>query len=86
MQTVQLNIQLDISRDILDKVMFLLENLPKNKVKLKIKDDFSSLSTDSFDVDNSRQSEVNAFQELSNISLEKIWDNKEDEVYDRFLK
>jgi hypothetical protein len=36
MQTVQLNIQLDISRDILDKVMFLLDNLPKNKVKLKV--------------------------------------------------
>ena len=32
MQTVQLN----ISRDILDKVMFLLDNLPKNKVKLKV--------------------------------------------------
>jgi hypothetical protein len=36
MQTVQLNIQLDISKDILDKVMFLLDNLPKNKVKLKV--------------------------------------------------
>ena len=36
MQTVQLNIQLDISRDIFDKVMFLLDNLPKNKVKLKV--------------------------------------------------
>ena len=27
-------IQLDVSSDIFDKVMFLLENLPKNKVKL----------------------------------------------------
>ena len=27
-------IQLDISSDIFDKVMFFLENLPKNKVKL----------------------------------------------------
>jgi len=36
MQTVQLNIQLDINQDILDKVMFILDNLPKNKVKLKV--------------------------------------------------
>ncbi len=25
------------------------------------------------------------FQEFSNIVLEKVWDNKEDEIYDRFL-
>lgn len=48
MQTVQLNIQLDISRDILDKVMFLLENLPKSKVKLKIMNNIFTPSTDSF--------------------------------------
>ena len=27
-------VQLDISNDIFDKVMFFLENLPKNKIKL----------------------------------------------------
>jgi hypothetical protein len=32
---MQRTIQLDISTDIFDKVMFWLENLPKNKVKLK---------------------------------------------------
>ncbi len=32
-------IQLDVSSDIFDKVMFFLENLPKNKVKLNF--DFS---------------------------------------------
>ena len=31
--TIQ-NIQLEISSDIFDKVMFFLENLPKNKIKL----------------------------------------------------
>jgi hypothetical protein len=31
-------IRLDISNDIFDKVMFLLENLPKNKVKLLIEE------------------------------------------------
>ena len=30
--------------------------------------------------------ELDGFQELSNISLEKVWDNQEDEVYDRFLR
>ncbi|NKQ41623.1 MAG: hypothetical protein HF962_08660 [Sulfurovum sp.] len=29
-------VQLDISSDIFDKVMFFLENLPKNKVKLNL--------------------------------------------------
>jgi hypothetical protein len=29
-------IQLDISSDIFDKVIFFLENLPKNKVKLNL--------------------------------------------------
>ena len=32
---MQRTIQLDISTDIFDKVMFWLENLPKNKVRLK---------------------------------------------------
>ena len=29
-------VQLDISSDIFDKVMFFLENLPKNKIKLNL--------------------------------------------------
>ena len=41
--TIQ-TIQLDISNDIFDKVMFFLENLPKDKVKLKIADNISTLS------------------------------------------
>jgi len=32
-------IRLDISNDIYDKVMFILENLPKNKVKLHLERD-----------------------------------------------
>lgn len=32
-------IRLDISNDIYDKVMFILENLPKNKVKLQLEKD-----------------------------------------------
>ena len=37
-------IQLDISSDILDKVMFFLENLPKDKVKLQIGNNISNIS------------------------------------------
>ncbi|HHH18975.1 MAG TPA: hypothetical protein ENK86_00470 [Campylobacterales bacterium] len=29
-------VRLDISNDIFDKVMFFLENLPKNKIKLEL--------------------------------------------------
>ncbi len=32
-----------------------------------------------------KQDESKAFQTLSNASLERIWDNQEDEAYDRFL-
>ena len=41
---MQQSIQLDISSDIFDNVMFFLENLPKDKVKLKIADNFSVLN------------------------------------------
>jgi hypothetical protein len=38
------------------------------------------------EVDLKFKKERDEFQELSNLSLEKVWDNKEDEVYDRFLR
>ena len=41
---MQQTVQLDISSDVFDKVMFFLENLPKDKVKLKIADGLSTLS------------------------------------------
>ena len=41
---MQQTIQLDISSDIFDKVMFFLENLPKDKVKLQIADNLSTLN------------------------------------------
>ena len=41
---MQQTVQLDISSDVFDKVMFFLENLPKDKVKLKISDSLSTLS------------------------------------------
>ena len=41
---------------------------------------------DESEVDWKLKNKRDEFQELSNLSLEKIWDNKEDEVYDRFLR
>ena len=41
---MQQRVQLDISSDVFDKVMFFLENLPKDKVKLKIADSLSTIS------------------------------------------
>lgn len=39
-------IRLDISTDIFDKVMFFLENLPKNKVKLQLENRFNQQDTE----------------------------------------
>ena len=81
MQTVQLNIQLDVSRDILDKVMFLLDNLPKNQVKLKIMNNILTPSTepfnprDFFGVGNSSKSEIDSYLRESNSD----WDSYIDE-------
>jgi len=38
-------VQLDISNDIFDKVMFFLENLPKNKIKLNLDTVFNQKSS-----------------------------------------
>jgi len=37
-------VQLDISSDIFDKVMFFLEHLPKNKIKLNFDNVFNQSS------------------------------------------
>jgi len=37
-------IQLDISNDIYDKVMFFLENLPKNKITLNVDNSSKNIS------------------------------------------
>ena len=43
-RNMQQRVELDISSDVFDKVMFFLENLPKDKVKLKIADSLSTIS------------------------------------------
>lgn len=74
MQTVRL----DISNDIFDKVMFLLQNLPKNKVKLSFENKQSyDESQNSFDpkeffgVANSSKKEIDIYLSQSRDE----WDN-----------
>lgn len=58
-------------------------NLPKNMINIDIEKRKSQNKTDNL---YTHEDKLSNFQELSNSSLEKIWNNKEDEVYDRFLK
>ena len=77
MQTVRL----DISNDIFDKVMFFLENLPKNKIKLNFenivftspKETFNP--RDFFGVANSSKAEIDSYLKQNNNE----WDNYIDE-------
>ena len=36
-------------------------------------------------INNTKDSEISDISKLSNKSFENIWENKEDEVYDKFL-
>ena len=40
---------------------------------------------ESYHLDSKKQ-EGTDFMKLSNVALEKVWDNKEDSVYDKYLK
>lgn len=58
-------IQLDVSNDIFDKVMFFLENLPKNKVKLN----FENILNSHKDEDNSMFGDfLNTTQKVKSIT------------------
>jgi len=71
-------VQLDISSDILDKVMFLLDNLPKNKVKLKV---INNIFTSPKENRISEKKE-SSLQTLQTSSMNRTWDNREDEAWD----
>ncbi|RKY52294.1 MAG: hypothetical protein DRP93_08370 [Candidatus Neomarinimicrobiota bacterium] len=77
MQTVRL----DISSDIFDKVMFLLENLPKSKVRLKIENNIFTAPKEAFNprdffgVANSSKAEIDKYL----IENSNEWDNYIDE-------
>ncbi len=69
-------IQLDVSNDIFDKVMFFLENLPKNKVKLN------------FDISPKKEKKPDIFSQtaglLSSQQIDPIaWQNQIRSEWDR---
>jgi len=67
---MQQTIQLDISSDIFDKVMFWLENLPKTKVKLK---EIKNIVTPSNDYFSSKIDKyIFALTELDGTNRQKI--------------
>ncbi len=61
-------IQLDISIDIFDRVVKFLKTLPKNKIKLKIEDNIIFKKKVSL-------------QTLQSSSMNKTWNNIEDEAW-----
>jgi len=74
-------IRLDISNDIFDKVMFLLENLPKNKVKLQIEEnnsfeDKTFNPKNFFAVDNSSKLEIDEYLNTNKNDWDKYIDEQ----------
>ncbi len=63
---------IDVKDNKLDVILTIIKNL---------KDDV----IESYYID-SKKLENSDFMRLSNTALEKIWDNQEDSVYDKFLK
>ncbi len=63
---------IDVKDNKLDVVLTIIKNL---------KDDV----IESYHIDSKKQ-ESTDFMKLSNVALEKVWDNKEDSVYDKYLK
>lgn len=62
--------------DVKDNKLDIVLNIIKN-----LKDDV----IESYHID-SKKLEGTDFMKLSNTTLEKVWDNKEDSVYDKYLK
>jgi hypothetical protein len=70
-------IRLDVSNDIYDKVMFILENLPKNKVKLQLEKDDNKI------VKKEKNSLVEFFQSsplVGTVLLDREQETYEDRV------
>ena len=68
-------IKLKVSDGIYNHLMFFLKNLKTNELEI-IEDK---------KINNTKDSEISDISKLSNKSFENIWENKEDEVYDKFL-
>ena len=63
---------IDVKDNKLDVILTIIKNL---------KDDV----IERYHID-SKEEENTDFMKLSNVTLEKIWDNEEDSVYDKYLK
>ena len=68
-------IKLKVGDGIYNHLMFFLKNLKTNELEI-IEDK---------KINNIKDSEISDILKLSNKSFENIWENKEDEVYDKFL-
>ncbi|MFA6757010.1 MAG: hypothetical protein GX170_05360 [Campylobacteraceae bacterium] len=67
-------IKLKVSDSIYSHLMFFLKNLKTDE--LEIIEDVQK---------NDKDDEIYDISKLSNKSFENIWENKEDEVYDKYL-
>lgn len=67
-------IKLKVSDSIYSHLMFFLKNLKTDE--LEIIEDVQK---------NDKDDEICDISKLSNKSFENIWENKEDEVYDKYL-
>ena len=72
-------IQLDVSGDIIDRVIAFLEIFPKNKIKFKAKDSQSTIDKSH---SNLLSTKDDSLKILQSHSMSKSWDNKEDEAWD----
>ena len=68
-------IKLKVGDGIYNHLMFFLKNLKTNELEI-IEDK---------KINNTKDSEISDILKLSNKSFENIWENKEDEVYDKYL-
>ena len=68
-------IKLKVGDGIYNHFMFFLKNLKTNELEI-IEDK---------KINNTKDSEISDISKLSNKSFENIWENKEDEVYDKYL-
>ncbi len=68
-------IKLKVGDGIYNHLMLFLKNLKTNELEI-IEDK---------KINNTKDSEISHISKLSNKSFENIWENKEDEVYDKFL-
>lgn len=88
-------LEIDIDKKSYEKLKELIDNnIPKENIIVREYDDELSDSDYSNEIKKKRiefirdfiKSENVEISKLSNKTFEKIWDNEEDSIYDRFIK